>query len=132
MGAIVFRARCQLRSAWRSWVGLALVVGLAGGAVLAAGSAASRTDTAYGRFLASSHAADYHVYATPNPDTGQFSPERVARLSQVRESARMRYYASSAQGFVPVASPAERMHVPGRGIARAKGTRRRPATPTPA
>src|SRR5436305_1083972 len=29
MGAMIFRARCELRSGWRSWVGLALVVGLA-------------------------------------------------------------------------------------------------------
>src|SRR5215471_13141401 len=55
----VFRlAGHMLRVRWRAWTGLALIIALAGGAVLAAAAGASRTDSAYQRFLAQSRASD--------------------------------------------------------------------------
>jgi ABC-type antimicrobial peptide transport system permease subunit len=54
----------QLRARWRSWVLLAVLVGLTGGVVLTATAGARRTDSAYSRFLASSRAADLLV--SPN------------------------------------------------------------------
>ena len=54
----------QLRSRWRSWAVLAVLVGLAGAVVLTATAGARRTDSAYGRFLDSIHAAD--VLVSPN------------------------------------------------------------------
>lgn len=54
----------QLRARWRSWALLAGLVGLAGAVVLTAAAGARRTDSAYGRFLSASHAAD--VLVSPN------------------------------------------------------------------
>ena len=42
----------KLRAGWRDWAALALLIALAGGAVLTAAAGAIRTDTAYPRFLA--------------------------------------------------------------------------------
>jgi len=61
MVAVVRLAALKLRAGWRGWAGLALVIALAGGAVLAAAAGASRTDTAYPRFLTQSHASDVLV-----------------------------------------------------------------------
>jgi hypothetical protein len=51
----------ELSTRWRSWAGLALLAGLAGGVVLAAAAGARRTDTAYPRFLQASRASDVLV-----------------------------------------------------------------------
>jgi hypothetical protein len=48
----------RLRAGWRGWLVLALLAGLAGGAVLTAAAGARRTDTAYPRFLRAASAAD--------------------------------------------------------------------------
>ena len=58
----------QLRSRWRSWALLAVLVGLAGAVVLTATAGARRTDSAYGRFLDSIHASDVLV----SPDNTGF------------------------------------------------------------
>ena len=42
----------KLRASWRGWTALAVLIALAGGAVLTAVAGAIRTDTAYPRFLA--------------------------------------------------------------------------------
>ena len=47
----------KLRAGWRGWAALAVLTAIAGGAVLTAAAGAIRTDTAYPRFLAVSHAA---------------------------------------------------------------------------
>ena len=46
MLAVARLAAHKLRAGWRGWTGLALIIALAGGAVLAAAAGASRTDTA--------------------------------------------------------------------------------------
>jgi hypothetical protein len=67
----VFRlAGHMLRARWRAWAGLALIIALAGGAVLAAAAGASRTDSAYLRFLAQSRASDVLVSPAGNGTTG--------------------------------------------------------------
>jgi FtsX-like permease family len=48
----------KLRAGWRGWLALAVLTALAGGVVLTALAGAIRTDTAYPRFVAASHAAD--------------------------------------------------------------------------
>src|SRR5215469_363939 len=61
MGAVLHLAAHGLRAHWRSWVVLALLVALAGGAVLAAVAGARRTDSAYPRFLQVSNGSDVLV-----------------------------------------------------------------------
>jgi putative ABC transport system permease protein len=51
----------RLRAGWRAWAALALLTGLAGGAVLAAVAGARRTDSAFPRFLSATAAADVLV-----------------------------------------------------------------------
>src|SRR5436305_1660800 len=51
----------ELSTRWRSWAGLALLAGLAGGVVLAAAAGARRTDTAFPRVLQASRDSDVRV-----------------------------------------------------------------------
>jgi ABC-type uncharacterized transport system permease subunit len=53
MAAVWARARAELRRRWQATVLLVMVVGLAGGAVMAAVAGARRTDSGMDRFLAS-------------------------------------------------------------------------------
>jgi hypothetical protein len=61
MRAVLFLAAHELRARWRGWAALVLLVAVAGGAVLAAAAGASRTDSAYPRFLTASKASDLLV-----------------------------------------------------------------------
>jgi ABC-type lipoprotein release transport system permease subunit len=61
MAAVLRILRSDLRSRWRPLLGLALLLGLVGGAVLACAAGARRTDTAYGRLLAWAHASQVQV-----------------------------------------------------------------------
>jgi hypothetical protein len=61
MRAVLRLAAHKLRTQWQGWVFLALLVGLAGGAVLTAAAGALRTDSAYPRFLQASKASDVLV-----------------------------------------------------------------------
>jgi putative ABC transport system permease protein len=61
MRAVVFLAVHELRTRWRGWAVLVLLVAIAGGAVLAAAAGARRTATAYPRFLTASKASDLLV-----------------------------------------------------------------------
>jgi hypothetical protein len=51
----------ELRTRWRGWAALVLLVALAGGAVMTATAGARRTSSAYSRFLHASHASDLLV-----------------------------------------------------------------------
>ena len=51
MWAVAVLVAHKLRAGWRGWTALAVIVAVAGGAVLAAAAGASRTDSAYPRFL---------------------------------------------------------------------------------
>lgn len=61
MRAVLRLAAHKLRATWPGWVFLALLVGVAAGAVLTAAAGALRTDTAYPRFLETSKASDVLV-----------------------------------------------------------------------
>lgn len=54
-------ARAWLRARWRALLGLALLVGVASGAVMVAAIGARRTETAYPRLLDATRAEDVHV-----------------------------------------------------------------------
>src|SRR5437667_12530797 len=67
--AVWMAARAQLRRRWGATVALALLVGLAGGVVLAAVAGASRTETAMKRFVDYSRPED--AYVVVNGPTSQ-------------------------------------------------------------
>ena len=74
--------RAQLRQRWRAMAGLALLLGLAGGVVLAAASGAWRTGTAYPRLLTWANAAQVRV--TP----GEPAPAYLAALARLPPTCR--------------------------------------------
>ena len=55
-------ARVRVHRRTRSGIGLAVVIGLGAGSVLAAATGARRTETAYSRFRTASAAADVRVF----------------------------------------------------------------------
>ena len=59
--AVWRQARGQLRRRWRSWLGLAVLVGLAGGFVIASAAGSRRTSTVYDRLLARANPFDVLV-----------------------------------------------------------------------
>ena len=61
MDAVFRLAGLKLRAGWRAWAALTLIIAISGGAVLAAAVGASRTNSAYPRFLAKSNASDVLV-----------------------------------------------------------------------
>jgi FtsX-like permease family len=61
MSAVLWVAAHVLRTRWRGWVLLSLLVAVGGGLVLAAAAGARRTDSAYPRFLQASEASDVEV-----------------------------------------------------------------------
>src|SRR6266545_3771783 len=71
----------QLFAAWRGWVALAVLVGLAAGVVLAAVAGARRTDSAYPRFLQASKASDVLVSPAGSGLNGYYGA--LARLPGV-------------------------------------------------
>ncbi|HEX3713940.1 MAG TPA: ABC transporter permease [Trebonia sp.] len=75
----------KLRAGWRAWAALALLTALAGGVVLTAVAGAIRTDTAYPRFLAASHAAGMLV-APAQSGTGGYDAA-IGTLPGVTASA---------------------------------------------
>ena len=63
MGAVSLVFHAGLRRRWRSWLAIALLIGVVGGIVLAAAAAGRRTENAFPRFVAA-HGFDSIVYAT--------------------------------------------------------------------
>jgi hypothetical protein len=97
MGAVWLRARAQLRGRLLASLLLALLVGLAGGVVLAAVAGARRSDVALPRFLAASRTTDTLVgIIGPENRPGQPAGtdvaaefRAVAALPQVRAAQRV-------------------------------------------
>jgi ABC-type lipoprotein release transport system permease subunit len=89
--AVWLRFRAELRTRWRAWLGLGLLVGVAAGAVLGLITGARRTDSAYDRFLEAHHAHDVMVVNYPEDDTAVFDLDEIARLPQVANAARASY-----------------------------------------
>ena len=61
MAAVWICFRAELRSRWRAWVALTLLVGIAGGVVLAAAAGARRTDSSVGRYHVATRASHVAV-----------------------------------------------------------------------
>ncbi len=84
MAVVWWAMKPQLRRRWGTTAALVLLVGLAGGTVLAAVAGASRTDSAMGRFVAYSRPED--IYVTINGAYGDPSdPAVVAKGLEVRK-----------------------------------------------
>ena len=95
MTAALLRARAELRARRRSWVALAVLIGLGTAAVLAAVAAGRRTDTAYPRFVADHHAADVQVFPPFTAEFAQVDYGAASRLPQVRLSARVVFFGTT-------------------------------------
>jgi hypothetical protein len=91
MRAVWLRTRADLRRRLLGWAGLALLIGLAGGAAVAVAAAARRTDTAYQRFLAQSSPSDATVTESKDFLTKDLDLDQVAALPEVERSARARF-----------------------------------------
>ena len=88
MTAVWYRFRAELRSRWRAWLGLGLLVGLAAGAVIALAAGARRTDSAYGRFLEAQDAYDVMVFDWGQPGApGIGGFDKIKALPTVEDSA---------------------------------------------
>jgi len=88
MAAVWMRFRAELRARWGALLALVLLVGLAGGATLAATAGARRTSSAYSRLERATQTRDVLV----NPDNGTDSAlddHAVAALPQVRSAGRV-------------------------------------------
>lgn len=85
MTPVLLHARARLRAGWRTWLGLTLLIALVGGAVIALGAGARRTDTAYARFLRAQRGADMGVFLATG--TRSSVEAQIDRLPQVTASA---------------------------------------------
>lgn len=79
MPAVWLRLRAAARSRRRAWAALALLVGVAGGMVIASVAAAERTATAYDRFREWSNGVDLTMFNAADP----IDFEQVRRLPEV-------------------------------------------------
>ncbi|MEX2556317.1 MAG: FtsX-like permease family protein [Actinomycetota bacterium] len=87
MSAVLMWLRAELRARWKALTGIVLLLGLAGGIVIAAAAGARRTDSAHDRFLEAQTAADLIIL-----DDGSFGIDvpldEIIRLPQVSAYAR--------------------------------------------
>jgi hypothetical protein len=118
MAAVGALVRARLQARWRALVGLALLVGVASGSVMAAAIGARRTDTAYARLLEATRADDAEVeYGDFDGRPFRAFVGRLGRLPQVADlgiettallapamPGDPREYASGAPRFFSVAS----------------------------
>ena len=58
MGAILLRLRSEVRSTWRAWLVLTVLIGITGGAAIASAAGARRTESAYPRFVVAERGFD--------------------------------------------------------------------------
>jgi putative ABC transport system permease protein len=99
MSAIWLRLRSELRSRWRAWLGLALLLGMAGGAATAAAVGARRTETAYPRFVAEYKGFDLLTGGAPEGIDVAKALVTLAHLPEVKDWARGDTVAYA--GFLP-------------------------------
>jgi hypothetical protein len=96
VSAVWMRLRSEIRTRWRSWLGLALLIGLAGAAAVAAVAGARRTETAYPRFVQAQNGYDLITGGS----SGNIDPQRalaqIEALPEVAQWARVDVAASSA------------------------------------
>jgi hypothetical protein len=98
MAAVWVRAAAELRRRWRSWVGLMLLLGLAGGVAMAVVAGARRTDTAYDRLVDTEQPADLEFRASNLQEVAEgrdpVTLEQLERLPGLAESGRFLEFAA--------------------------------------
>jgi ABC-type antimicrobial peptide transport system permease subunit len=113
MTAALAFLRAGLRNGWRGWLGLALIVGLFGGAVESAAAGARRTDSAYPLLVTWSKAPDVLIYSLPGqPTFARLAPASVERLPQVTGSAMLATFTVLNPAVITLIAPAS-TEVPG-------------------
>jgi hypothetical protein len=90
------RLRSELRTRWRSWLGLALLIGLAGAAAVTAAAGARRTETAYPRFVQAQNGYDLITGGFPGNIDPARALARIEALPEVAQWARIDVAASTA------------------------------------
>jgi len=106
--AVVTCARVELRAHWRAIVGLALLAGLFGGAVIGAAAGARRTDSAYGRLLRATNAPDVIVFAPPAGQSRTFAslaPQSIAGLPHVAQAGVIASFSVVRPSDVSITAP---------------------------
>ena len=104
VGSVWLTLRAGFRGGWRSWLALALLLGVMSGVVLAAAAGARRTDTAYPRLLAWSRASDLQVVPYGSGVPAYY--RALARLPQVAAMSTadlMNMTVRVGGGYVPAA-----------------------------
>ena len=123
MGGIRFAARADLRHRWRSILVMGLVIGLAGGMVLASFAGARRTRSAFDRLRTETRAGDLSVNISPV--SPRFAAQ-IGKLPGVESWAQVTPLAAVLeQGYTPIAVPVDGRF--GRDIDRARLIAGRPA-----
>src|SRR5689334_22819648 len=96
VSAVWMRLRSELRTRWRAWLGLALLIGLAGAAAVAAAAGARRTETAYPRFVQAQNGYDLIAGGFPGKADPARALAKMEALPEVAQWARVDLAASSA------------------------------------
>jgi hypothetical protein len=96
MPAVWLRSRAELRARWPALLALTLLVGIAGGAVLAALAGARRTSSSYDRFVEESRSA--HVFVILFHPIPAGFVEEVRRLREVEGFAHLDGLVVQAKG----------------------------------
>jgi hypothetical protein len=86
VGFAAYWFRATLRTRWRGYVGVVVLLGITGGLSLFALAGARRTQSAYPRFLRDANVSTIAV------DTGQYNPETVATIASFPEVERSSVY----------------------------------------
>ncbi len=99
MNAVWYRLRVEARSTLRSFIPIGLLIGLAGGVVIAAFDGAQRTDNAYPAFLRHAHASDV--------DAGieALNGEEVSFLDEIEALPQVVAHARHAYAFIRTVKP---------------------------
>lgn len=85
MGAVGVRLRAELRTTWRSWLSLALLIGMFSGVVIGVAAGARRTATAFPRLAEANQSSDALIAAFNTGLDGYY--EQLAKRPDVEELA---------------------------------------------
>ena len=99
--------RAELHRRWRGWLGLALILGMFGGAVEGAAAGARRTDAAYPILVAWSKAPDVLIYSFPGQSSfANLAPASLERLRHVTAGAQLSTFVAMDPAVITLIAPA--------------------------